>query len=108
MERYHHEFRYRTKDGLEFSDLTEINVLDLSRLPHRSDNSELWYWLEFMKSNNEEVLEMIAERNPQMSTHELMIKTNHHIIKGGECILFSIFRHTMMGKNYRQFVCFTI
>ncbi|MDR1688901.1 MAG: PD-(D/E)XK nuclease family transposase [Clostridiales bacterium] len=48
------------------SDLTEIDVLDLSRLPVNTDNSELWYWLEFMKSNNEEVLEMIAERSPQM------------------------------------------
>jgi predicted transposase/invertase (TIGR01784 family) len=40
-EEYHHEFRYRTKVGLEFSNLTEFNVLDLSRLPRNADNSEL-------------------------------------------------------------------
>ena len=68
---YHHQFRYRTTDGTEFTNLVEINTLELSKLPENEDiikkNPELWHWTKFIKSDNsEEVLNMIAERNPQM------------------------------------------
>ena len=65
-EKYHHQFRYRTEDGLEFTDLSEINTLELSKLPSEADTTELWYWLKFIKTDDGEVLEMLAERNPQM------------------------------------------
>jgi len=64
--KYHNQFRYRTKEGIEFTDLTEINVLELPKLPMKTDNTDLWYWLEFIKSDNEEGLKMLEERNPQM------------------------------------------
>jgi len=64
--KYHNKFRYRTEDGVEFTRLTEINSLELSKLPSDADNSELWYWVKFIKSDDEEVLNMLAERNPQM------------------------------------------
>ena len=32
-DKYHHQFRYRTDDGIEFTDLSEINTLDLSEFP---------------------------------------------------------------------------
>ena len=65
---YHNRFRYRSdKDGTEFTDLTEINTLELSKLPLDGDDSELWYWMKFIKSEDEEVLNMLAQRNPQMS-----------------------------------------
>ena len=67
-DRYHHQFRYRTRDGIEFTDLAEINTLELCKLPREPDKSELWYWMKFIDSNNdEEELEMIAERSPQMN-----------------------------------------
>ena len=65
-DKYHHEFRYRTKDGLEFSDLTEINTLDLSKLPPDDDSTDLWYWMKFIKSDDEGVMDMLAARSPQM------------------------------------------
>ena len=66
-EYYHNQFRYRSdKDGVEFTNLTEINTLELSKLPQDEDNSELWYWMKFIKSDDEEVLDMLAQRNPQM------------------------------------------
>ena len=65
---YHNQFRYRSdKDGTEFTNLTEINTLELSKLPQDADSSELWYWMKFIKSDDEEVLNMLAQRNPQMS-----------------------------------------
>ena len=63
---YHHQFRYRTKNGVEFSDLKEINTLELSKLPQGKEDADLWYWMKFIKSDDMEVLDMIAERKPQM------------------------------------------
>jgi predicted transposase/invertase (TIGR01784 family) len=65
-DKYHHKFRYRTEDGIEFTDLTEINTLDLNKLPD-DDSTELWYWMKFIKSDDEEVMDMLAQRSPQMS-----------------------------------------
>ena len=65
-EKYHHQFRYRTGDGIEFSNLVEINTLDLSKLPPDDDSTELWYWMKFIKSDDEEVLDVLAERSPQI------------------------------------------
>lgn len=66
-DKYHHQFRYRSKDGIEFTDLVEINTLDLSKLPIDEDSTDLWYWMKFIKSDEEEVMDMLAQRNPQMS-----------------------------------------
>jgi len=63
---YHHQFRYRTDDGIEFTDLSEINTLDLNKLPADDDSTELWYWMKFIKTDDEEVLDMLATRSPQM------------------------------------------
>ncbi|MDR0288176.1 MAG: Rpn family recombination-promoting nuclease/putative transposase [Clostridiales bacterium] len=63
---YIHQFRYRTKDGREFTDLTEINTLELCKLPANADNSEHWYWMEFIKTDRGDVLDMLAEKNPKI------------------------------------------
>ena len=64
---YHHQYRYRSnKDGTEFTDMTEFNALDLTKLPAFADNTELWYWMKFMSVKSKEELEMLAQRSPQM------------------------------------------
>lgn len=63
---YHNQFRHRTKDGIEFTDLTEFNTLELNKLPPDMDSTELWYWMKFIKAEKEEDLDMLAERSPQM------------------------------------------
>jgi predicted transposase/invertase (TIGR01784 family) len=65
---YHNQFRFRSdKDGADFTDITEINVLELPKLPSKAENSDLWYWTKLIKSDNDkEALDMIAERNQQM------------------------------------------
>jgi predicted transposase/invertase (TIGR01784 family) len=65
-EGYHHQFRYRTAEGMEFTNLVEINTLELRKLPTDDDSTELWYWMQFIRSDNEEVLEMLAQRSPAM------------------------------------------
>jgi predicted transposase/invertase (TIGR01784 family) len=65
-EDYHHQFRYRTNDGMEFTNLVEINTLELRKLPSDDDSSDLWIWMKFIKSDDEEVMEMLAQRSPTM------------------------------------------
>ena len=65
-DKYHNQFRYRSTDGTEFTDLTEIDTLELTKLPSETDNTELWYWTKFIKSDDMEALDVIAERSPQM------------------------------------------
>ena len=65
-DRYHNQFRYRTEDGVEFTDLTEFNTLELNKLPSDTDSTNLWYWMKFIKSDNEEELDMLAQRSPEM------------------------------------------
>ena len=64
--RYHHQFRYRTGDGLELTDLAEINTLELSRLPLETDNTDLWNWMRFMETKDEEELKMLATKSPEL------------------------------------------
>ena len=65
-DKYHNQFRYRTTDGLEFTNLVEINTLDLKKLPLSTDNTELWHWMKFIKTGDEQEMEMLATRSPQM------------------------------------------
>jgi predicted transposase/invertase (TIGR01784 family) len=64
--KYHNQFRYRSQDGTELTRLSEINTLELNKLPQNAEHSELWYWMKFIKSDDKEVLDMIADRNPRM------------------------------------------
>jgi predicted transposase/invertase (TIGR01784 family) len=65
-DRYHHQFRYRTGDGIELTDLAEINTLELVKLPHETDKTELWNWMRFIETNDEEELRMLATKSPQL------------------------------------------
>ena len=65
-DRYHHQFRQRTTDGIEFTNLIETNTLELPKLPPDTDKSDLWYWMKFIKSDDEEALDMLAQKSPQM------------------------------------------
>ncbi|MDR3181695.1 MAG: Rpn family recombination-promoting nuclease/putative transposase, partial [Planctomycetaceae bacterium] len=64
---YHHVFRlYDRKHESEFSDLIEVNTLELPKLPKRKDKSKLYDWLQFFKTKKEEELEMLASHNPMI------------------------------------------
>ena len=64
-EQYHDTFKYHSsKTGYTFSSSTEIHTLELPKLPDDNDNSNLWYWLKFIKSEKEEDFEMLVEQKP--------------------------------------------
>lgn len=63
-DKYHNVYRLYDKDtSSEFTDLIEINTLELPKLPQKEDNSKLWYWLKFLKSNKEEEMKMLAAKD---------------------------------------------
>ena len=65
--KYHHRFvLYDPDNGVEFTDIIEVNTLELTKLPEAGDGTELWNWLKFLSAERREDLEMIAERSPQV------------------------------------------
>ena len=64
---YHNCYRlHDPKTGSEFTDLLEVNTLELPKLPQEEDGTALWDWLEFLKARQEEELMRLAEKDPQL------------------------------------------
>jgi predicted transposase/invertase (TIGR01784 family) len=65
-QRYHNRYRlHDAETGSEFSDLLEIDTLELPKLP-QDDGTELWDWLRFLNATTEEEFTMLAEKNSQV------------------------------------------
>ena len=64
---YHHRYTlYDPKTGSEFTDLIEVHILELPKLPKTDDGSDLWWWMKYILVKRKEQLKMIAERGPVM------------------------------------------
>ena len=46
--------------------MTEIDSLELCKLPKKTDDTDLWYWMKFIKTDDRKELEMLAKRNPRI------------------------------------------
>lgn len=67
-QKYHHRFTYYDPDAkVEFSDIVEINTLELGKLPDGSDGSKLYDWAKFIAAESDEELDIVAERNLEVS-----------------------------------------
>jgi len=62
--KYHNRFSLTNEIGEQFTDILEVNTLELSKLPEAEDGTSLWQWMKFLKSENREEFDMIAEKNP--------------------------------------------
>jgi predicted transposase/invertase (TIGR01784 family) len=54
------------KTGRTFTDLLEINVLELPKLPEKDDGSGIWKWGRLLRSRTEEEYMEAALRDPQI------------------------------------------
>ena len=53
---YHNRYTLRDPEtGSEFTDLVEVNTLELPKLPSSGDGTELWRWMKFLAAQNKEV-----------------------------------------------------
>jgi predicted transposase/invertase (TIGR01784 family) len=61
---YHNRYRlYDSGSDTYFADVFEINTLELRKLPASEDGSKLWDWLKLISTEEEEVMEQLAEKN---------------------------------------------
>jgi predicted transposase/invertase (TIGR01784 family) len=66
--RYHNRYRlYDRRSGSEFTDLLEVNTLELPKLPPDEDGTAQWQWMKFLDARKEEELTRLAEKNPQIA-----------------------------------------
>ncbi|WP_310602781.1 Rpn family recombination-promoting nuclease/putative transposase [Anaerosporobacter sp.] len=66
-ESYHNVYQlYDKNTNSKFTDVLEINTLELPKLPSETDNSSLWNWLRFLKADREEELTMLAQKSPEI------------------------------------------
>ena len=65
--KYHHRILPCDVDtGYQFTDIKEINVLELKKLPKADDGSNLWAWMKFLSAESKEELDMLVAERPQM------------------------------------------
>jgi len=65
--KYHHRILPCDVDtGYQFTDIKEINILELKRLPKIDDGSNLWAWMKFFNAESKEELDMLVAERPQM------------------------------------------
>jgi predicted transposase/invertase (TIGR01784 family) len=64
--RYHNRFTlYDPATSTEFTDLLEIDTIELPKLPKTRD-TYLWHWLRFLRAETMEDLDMVAQASPQL------------------------------------------
>ena len=64
-DKYHHTFMFNDcETGVNFTGITEIHTLELKKIPKHSDNTKKYDWLQFLKAEQEEEFDMLAERSP--------------------------------------------
>jgi predicted transposase/invertase (TIGR01784 family) len=72
---YYNSYRLiNRKSGKEFSNLLEINVLDLEKVPAREDGGKLYRWAEFFKAKGREEYKMLAEKVKEPGIKEAAMK----------------------------------
>jgi len=63
-DKYHNRYTFRNEDGLQFTNVMEINTLELSKIPPTEDGTLLWEWMKFLNAESKEEFDMIADKNP--------------------------------------------
>jgi predicted transposase/invertase (TIGR01784 family) len=56
---------YDPQTKSQFTDLLEVNILELPKLPP-DDGTELWNWMKFLSASQKEELDMVAQKSPQV------------------------------------------
>ena len=66
----YNKFRlYNPETKTEFTDIFEINTLEIPKLPKeaKDEETERWLWLKFLDAKNEEEYEMLSRTTPEIA-----------------------------------------
>ena len=73
--KYHHKFQLNDADaGINFTDIIEINTLELGKVPMQTDNTKKHDWLQFLKAEREEEFDMLAAKSPELNQAVVELK----------------------------------
>ena len=98
--KYHNRYTlYDPETKTEFTDVIEVNTLELVKLPEHDDGTKLWDWMKFLSAKNKGDLDMLAEKNPQVkkAVVRLMELSNDERTR----LLYES-RHKMEWDNYAR------
>ncbi len=72
---YRHKFLlYDNDNNVTFTDIIEHHVLELSKIPIKSDNTNLYDWLKFLSAESEEEFDMLAKKNDDIKKAVTVVK----------------------------------
>ena len=73
--KYHHRILPCDVDtGYQFTDIKEINILELRKLPMADDGSNLWAWMSFFNAESKEDLDMLVADRPQTKIGKAVVR----------------------------------
>ena len=63
-QRFHTVYHLREDtEHIKYTDVMEIHIVELPKLPQNNDGTDLYDWIKFIKSNNKEEFEMLAKQS---------------------------------------------
>lgn len=72
---YHNRYRLHDEQtGSCLTDLLEIHILELPKLPREADDSQLWNWLRFFNARTEGEFAMLSKENPAIAKAVAVLK----------------------------------
>ena len=64
---YHKVWRLRDENGRDFSNVMELNTIELPKLPEKNDHNSLWAWLKFLNSKSQEDFKSVSNENEKIA-----------------------------------------
>jgi predicted transposase/invertase (TIGR01784 family) len=67
QDRYRNVYRFlNTVSYKAFTDLQELIIIELPKVPEQDDGTSLWPWLQYFKCKTQEELDMLAKNYPEI------------------------------------------
>jgi predicted transposase/invertase (TIGR01784 family) len=74
-EYYHNRYvLYDKKHDSQFTDLLELVILELPKLPQKSDQSAAWMWTKFFNTKSDEEMQMLAKENEKIGKAVMVLE----------------------------------
>ena len=64
---YHKVWRLRDENGRDFSNVMELNTIELPKLPDKKDDNDLWAWIKFFNSKSQEDFKSVSNENEKIA-----------------------------------------